>query len=137
MLNERNILIVDDDSITRLIHKNIINSLTEFRITSSEASNGLEALDLIVTQYTKDKTLPDFILLDTSMPIMDGFAFLEELQRLDFLKHLSIIIVTVSSDHCDKVRSKALNVKYFFTKPLKIALLRDAILEIILANPVR
>ncbi len=131
MVTGKNILIVDDDEISRLVNKTVVDSLAESRITATEAVNCFDALDLIVEQYSKYKTLPDLILLDINMPIMHAFDFMDHLQRLRFLKYMSIIIVTTSSDPVEQARASEMGVKYFFTKPANSALLKEAILEII------
>ena len=61
-------LVVDDSAVIRKVARRI---LEELRFSSSEAENGREALDQC------RKSMPDAVLLDWNMPVMDGIAFLE------------------------------------------------------------
>src|SRR5207302_1913000 len=66
-------LVVDDSSVVRKIARQILEGLN-FRIV--EAEDGEKAL-----QACK-RSLPDAILLDWNMPVMDGYEFLGHLRRL-------------------------------------------------------
>ena len=66
----KKVLIVDDVAINR----DILSEMLEDLFETIEAENGQEALDLI-DQYGEDISL---ILLDLTMPVMDGFAALEK-----------------------------------------------------------
>ncbi len=65
-------LIVDDSKVIRMVARKIMQEL-EFEIT--EAADGQLALDAC------DKSMPDAILLDWNMPVMDGIEFLRELRK--------------------------------------------------------
>lgn len=65
-------LIVDDSSVIRKVARRILEDLS-FQI--SEASDGEEALRAC------QKQLPDAILLDANMPVMDGYDFLMKLRK--------------------------------------------------------
>jgi PAS domain S-box-containing protein len=54
----------------------------------SEAANGQEALDQLAVK------LPDLILLDLMMPVMDGFGFLAEMRVRPDWQHIPVIVVT-------------------------------------------
>ena len=65
-------LVVDDSSVVRKVVRRIMEDL-EF--TVSEAEDGAQALDFC------RKAMPDLILLDWSMPVMDGVEFLAHLRK--------------------------------------------------------
>jgi len=65
-------LVVDDSSVVRKVVRRIMEDL-EF--TVSEAEDGAQALDFC------RKAMPDLILLDWSMPVMDGVEFLSRLRK--------------------------------------------------------
>lgn len=65
-------LVVDDSSVVRKVARCILEELS-FRTT--EAENGREALSKC------RETMPDAILLDWNMPVMDGMEFLGELRK--------------------------------------------------------
>ena len=66
-------LIVEDSKVIRMVARKILQGL---RFDTSEAADGTEALDACKAQ------LPDVVLLDWDMPVMDGMEFLLELRKL-------------------------------------------------------
>lgn len=70
------------------------------------------ALDFLTSRLTEK--LPDVILLDLSMPVMDGFSFLDTFNQVDVpgRKHLNcgynIIPCGTGSTSCKRIRNKAL-----------------------------
>ena len=66
-------LVVDDSSVVRKIARSILESM-DFRIT--EAEDGEQALE------SCRETMPDAVLLDWNMPVMDGYEFLGNLRRM-------------------------------------------------------
>lgn len=69
------ILLVDDESHIRKFVSLLLKQLGEPTIV--EAANGREALTL----YQQEK--PDLVLLDISMPVMDGLETLQQLRQID------------------------------------------------------
>jgi CheY-like chemotaxis protein len=57
-----------------------------------EAKNGQEGLDLALAEH------PDMILLDISMPVMDGLTMLKELRKDEWGKHAEVIFLTNFTD---------------------------------------
>ena len=82
------ILIVDDEPNIRELIGTILR-LENHEIL--EASHGREALDVLERNA---RALPDLIVLDLSMPEMDGWRFLEELYVRGLRKHMRVVIVT-------------------------------------------
>ena len=66
-------LVVDDSSVVRKIARSILESM-DFHIT--EAEDGEQALE------SCRETMPDAVLLDWNMPVMDGYEFLGNLRRM-------------------------------------------------------
>jgi two-component system chemotaxis response regulator CheY len=69
----RTCLVVDDSTVIRKIARRILEEM-DFEIT--EAEDGEKALEVC------KRGLPDAVLLDWNMPVMDGFEFLGNLRRL-------------------------------------------------------
>jgi len=116
----KKVLLVDDDSICNFLSARILHRLG-FMNDIDTALNGKEALQLFNDYLQNSIPLPDVVLLDLNMPIMDGFAFLEAFQKLP-LEHkdkIKIIIVTSSNNEQDFQRAKALGVHQYLTKPLE------------------
>jgi CheY-like chemotaxis protein len=81
----RNALVVDDDPDTVRL---LTNALVEHGIEVRAASNGLEALAELV------ESVPSVILLDLTMPVMDGFELLEHLQSDPAWNEIPVVILT-------------------------------------------
>jgi two-component system chemotaxis response regulator CheY len=66
-------LVVDDSAVIRKVARRI---LEELKFSASEAENGRDALDKC------RMSMPDAVLLDWNMPVMDGFEFMVQLRQL-------------------------------------------------------
>jgi CheY-like chemotaxis protein len=76
------ILALDDSKVVRIIAQNVLNA---FDCDVSEATNGYNAL------FTMERSLPDFILLDVSMPVMGGVKMLTLLKSKPELQAIPVI----------------------------------------------
>lgn len=116
---KKNILIVDDDKVEHYLSEKALSSLKWIN-KISHAFNGKEALFMLDAGCRGVISIPDLILLDLHMPVLDGFSFMEGLQTMDCLKDHSIPIVVVSSSICPKERQRAeaLGISGFLQKPI-------------------
>ena len=74
--------------------------------------------------------IPDVILLDINMPILDGWQFLDGIVTIEVIKKVTIFIVTSSIDPRDKEKAKSYaNVKNFVVKPITQHKLNDLMLQ--------
>jgi CheY-like chemotaxis protein len=115
----KDVLLVDDDQICNLISSKTLEKMG-FANEIHTALNGKEAINLFNDYYNRTKTLPDLILLDLNMPIMDGFGFLEAFNRLNLPNkgNVKIIIVTSSQNPDDVRRVNELGVSHILSKPV-------------------
>lgn len=122
------ILLVDDDEINNFISIKLIRKAL-FNADITACLNGKFAIDQLAEMQRKgaDK-LPDYILLDINMPIMNGWEFLDEYKRLglDPLGKTKIFIISSSvfSNDINKARSYPL-VKSFISKPLSVDKIKE------------
>ena len=125
----KNVLLVDDDDIFNFLNAKTLQSLG-FVNDIHTALNGKQAIDLFNDYFGGSKPLPDIILLDLNMPIMDGFSFLEAFRRLDLpgKDQVRVVIVTSSDSPNDIKRAKDLGVNQYLTKPLEAESLRKALM---------
>lgn len=123
-LGRYSILTIDDDKLVRLIHRNLVASLKNQKLIHYEAANGLEALE-----HIRVDGLPDLILLDLGMPVMDGFKFMQEFNKMDWHNKDRTYIIVVSSSNYpeDKNRSFELGVDQYLSKPISIENLKAVI----------
>jgi DNA-binding response OmpR family regulator len=102
------VLVVDDES--------DIVSTVQYRLEFCEfevitAANGKEGLEKAANEK------PDLILLDISMPVMNGHEMLERLKNSPELKDIPVIMFTAYSDAKDVAKAVELGVADYVTKP--------------------
>jgi CheY-like chemotaxis protein len=83
------ILVVEDDDAIRGLVSDV---LRDDGYQVQEAANGLEALEVLRTQR------PDLIVLDLMMPVMDGWAFVEECRSSSACENVPIVVTSASHD---------------------------------------
>ena len=113
------ILLVDDDEITNFVNEELIRS-QEAAEEVLVATNGRKAIDLIRQQVEEEKAIPNLILLDINMPVMNGFEFLDAYQGLekDIQQSVIIIMLTSSLNPRDMERLNDGSNADFMDKPL-------------------
>lgn len=105
MAKNSNILIVDDDQrILRLVRVNLERA--GFQVNS--ATSGAAALDQLTLEP------PDAVVLDVTMPGMDGFAVT---QRIREISNVPIIMLTAMGEQSQKVRGLEIGADDYLTKP--------------------
>lgn len=121
-MRKKTIWTIDDDLIYQIIVKKIIHKSDMFSVASS-FKNGKEAIDALTNSLINEEALPDIILLDINMPIMDGWEFMEKMTLLKPAVMKSIIVYVVSSSIAteDKDKSKTYSaILGYLSKPLNI-----------------
>jgi DNA-binding response OmpR family regulator len=123
------ILIVDDEPRIRdFIRMNL--ELEHYHV--EEASNGLEALEKL-----RD-ILPDLVILDVSMPEMDGF---ETLRHTREVSTVPVIMLTVRQSEADKIRGLDLGADDYLAKPFSppelLSRIRALLRRSLMAPPTR
>jgi two-component system chemotaxis response regulator CheY len=101
------LMIVDDSAIIRqAIHKH----LKDFNIeVVGNAEDGKTAMEVF------QRTHPDVVTLDITMPEMDGLTVLEEMLKID--KNVKVMVVTALSDKSTGLKAIKLGAKSFLPKP--------------------
>jgi CheY-like chemotaxis protein len=126
-MKEMNVFLVDDDKLFIFLTKKTIKA-TEVITNIKEFGAGLEAISYLKEIAGNAELLPDLILLDLSMPVMDGWEFLEEYMQLQLEKKIKLYIFTSSISPHDVERARSIGVvSDFIVKPLD----RDQIFQIL------
>lgn len=120
-------IVIDDDPIFSFGIQRMMKML-EFSKSIMSFENGEDAIKFL-TPLMKDPTaLPDVILLDVNMPIMNGWEFLDEFIKIEKQSRKKVIIYVVSSsvDARDVEKAKQYGVvSDYVVKPITIDSLKD------------
>lgn len=117
------ILLIDDDQTSNFIASQMLNKYNKDFIINY-ALNGLEGISYLEKNIP---LLPNLILLDLNMPIMDGFDFLRCISDKSEFSELKICVYSTSNRSEDKSLALSFkNVVAYIEKPLTL----DKILEI-------
>jgi CheY-like chemotaxis protein len=129
-----NVLIADDDSDDQsLIQEAFRNCFAGTNLHS--VYNGRELLDYLTKKAeinTLTFAIPDVIILDLNMPIMDGVSALKKIKGIESLKEIPVYILTTSKNDFDRMICKQLGAVDFYTKPSDFSGLQETIKQIFL-----
>jgi CheY-like chemotaxis protein len=103
------ILVAEDNAVNR----ELLRELLEVRgYTVSEACDGQEALHMI------EQSLPELLLLDIGMPVLDGFAVIRKIRENPRLAPLPVVAVTAYAMRGDREKILASGFDGYLSKPL-------------------
>lgn len=118
----KKILIVDDEP-------NIVMTLEyTFKKANFEvfiARDGQEALDICKTNF------PDVIILDIMMPMVDGYATLEQIRKDSNLRHTKVMFLSAKNKESDIQKGIDLGADAYLTKPFSIKKVVEQVMELI------
>jgi CheY-like chemotaxis protein len=113
-------LLIDDNEIDNFINKKLLLK-TRFALDIVEKKSAASALDFLRSVANEPENMPDIIFLDIMMPVMDGFDFLDEFDKLPASLKANCRIIMLSSTESFKDLNRANSNKYvykFLNKPL-------------------
>lgn len=111
--NQQTILVVEDN---RDLRTYIADILRGSNYTVLETENGREALNLLQILETKNQ-LPQLILSDIMMPVMDGFQLLKVLKDTPTFQQIPVVMLTARADIRDKLTALRIGVDDYLLKP--------------------
>ena len=118
----KKILIVDDEP-------NIVMTLEyTFKKSNYEvfiARDGQEALDILKSNF------PDVIILDIMMPMVDGFATLEQIRKDANLQHTKVMFLSAKNKESDIEKGLVLGADAYMTKPFSIKKVVEKVEELL------
>ncbi len=114
-------LIVDDSRVIRKVARQIFDSLG---FSCEEAEDGKQALEAC------QKKMPDFVLLDWNMPVMDGMEFLKTLRRDPTGASTMVVFCTTENDmrHIQEAISAGAN--EYIMKPFDADIVRSKLVQL-------
>lgn len=119
-----NVLLIDDNDIDNFINERMVRGcrFADVVYVNSSTRSAIEFLrNMANNPNISVKEFPAVIFLDINMPILDGFQFLEELEKYDadFVKNLKVVMLTSSINPEDEEKARRSKlVADFLHKPL-------------------
>jgi CheY-like chemotaxis protein len=121
------VYVVEDDAITAKIMAVHLQQHLAFGEVQCYP-NGLPALEALQRAAAQRTHLPDLILLDLTMPVMDGWEFLEALAGQAWQAQLRVCVLTSSIQPDEQEKASAYpEVKAYFSKPVSVSLLNKLV----------
>ena len=121
------VLLLEDDEI------DVMNVQRAFKKTGYQhcihvAGNGKEALDILNSQkWGPECPVPEAILLDVNMPLMNGFEFLQEVRASSSFSFINVYMLTTSNSNMDIVRAYEQKVCGYIVKPVDFKAFTESI----------
>jgi CheY-like chemotaxis protein len=127
---KKRILIIDDDKLLNKINEKVLVAagvVIELHI----ALNGQQAVDYLENRLSKNYPLPDLIVLDLHMPVMDGFGFIDAFNKMTFhgKSKIELVVFTSSSSPKDKQKAMAAGIRHYLNKPYLLRGLVDIMMR--------
>lgn len=119
------VLIADDD---RFIRQVLIDGLNDQKWDLLVATNGREALDIANSQ------IPNLIILDGSMPEIDGYEVLSKLRNNIRFKQTGVIMLTGNSDEKNIAKALEAGADDYITKPFSLVELKARINRLLMRH---
>ena len=117
MKHVKKAFIIDDDDILNFVTKELIAKFDE-ACEVTTFSNPEKALKFLVLLNETKEVLPDVLLLDINMPILNGFDFLMKMKEVGLSNKIQVIMYTSSGNPDDKTKSSMFeNVVGYMEKP--------------------
>jgi signal transduction histidine kinase/DNA-binding response OmpR family regulator len=127
------VLIVDDNEVNRRV---LLEQMLRWRLDAVAVASGRAAIDAMLTAAAAHAPYR-LVLLDATMPEMDGFATAQAIGRHSELAGVTIMMLTSSGRYGDQSRCRELGIAAYLSKPIRALELRDAMSRVLgLKSPV-
>ncbi|MDE3252892.1 MAG: response regulator [Bacteroidota bacterium] len=111
------ILVVDDEKSIGLLLENFLSQ--DYDVV--QMSDSTLALDWL------EENLPDLIICDIQMPVIDGYSFLKTVRGRGFTSHTPFIMLSAKSESKERIRCYQLGAQDYLTKPFNPEELEEVI----------
>lgn len=104
------LLIIEDEEIIR---GNMYDMLSMYDYDVHTANNGLEGLRMA------QDIIPDIMISDIKMPVMDGHELLQQVREIPALHNMPFIFISANTEPDDVQKSMSMGADDYLTKPFK------------------
>jgi len=131
------ILLAEDDEDDLMFFQEALSSTSKNGQKKTEAviipvTNGIQALEYLSKAAVDSiHPLPDMIVMDLNMPILNGISTLKEIKKVESIRNIPVYILTTSRDERQKKLCEELGSKGIFLKGSHIGALQITIEEMI------
>ena len=125
-LTDRRLILAVDDSIT--VRKIVSITLERLGYRVLTASDGMQALARL------NEEVPDLVLLDITMPRMDGYQVCKVIKQNPFTRRIPVVMLSGKDGFFDKVKGRLAGATDYITKPFREATLAHAVEKYIVAK---
>lgn len=105
---KKKILAIDDEKSIRFIIENTFNK--DFEVTTM--NNGMDALF-----YLQSGNLPDIIICDVEMPVLNGFEFIRRIRESGFFEEIPLVMLSGKEESADKIKCFEMGADDYVLKP--------------------
>lgn len=125
----KRVLLVEDDDDDAFLVGRLFNKLyPKGEVQLERVSHGREALDRLIDDQGRLRSpVPDLILLDLRMPVLDGFDVLDRMKSAHQTRPAPIVVMTTSTSDVDRARAYGIGANAYMVKPLVPNTFREAI----------
>lgn len=120
-VNQFRILVVEDNRDNMMLITDLLQTLEYVVIQASDGQSGVTLAEA---------ELPDLILMDLSLPVMDGWAATRHIKANPALQHIPIIALTAHAMVGDRERALAAGCDDYLAKPIDLSLLTVKITQL-------
>jgi len=109
-LGARKLVLAVDDSPT--VRSVVSDALERAHYRCATACNGVDAVGFI-----EREALPDFVLMDVSMPVMDGYQLCKTIKQMPTAKNVPVVMLSGNDGFVDKVKGRMAGASDYLLKP--------------------
>lgn len=118
------ILYIEDNRDNRMLVRRILMA-SDYEFEVAEADNAITGIEMA------QQNRPDLILMDMSMPDMDGLTATRRIRNMDDLRDVLIVALTANAMESDRERALAAGCDGYIRKPIDVDKLPDEIIRYI------
>ena len=129
-----NIVLADDDPDDHFLFREALQQSSVLNCNVVSVYSGIQLTDYLLhtNSYAASKDpLPDFIVIDLNMPLVDGFKVIELINSYKNLRDIPVFVLTTSKSEIDQAACVKLGVAGFFTKPMDVVGLSKIVSEML------